>query len=257
MMIKQTRMMKERIRINKYLALCGLGSRRKVEEYVKSGRIKINGMICRALFTTIDCNTDTVELDNRRLVPAEEFFYLILNKPRGYITSAADHRGRPTVMDLLPERYRKARVFPVGRLDMDTEGLLLFTNDGDTAYRITHPKFGIDKEYIVVLDRPLSEEHKAEIEKGIYLDGVLTNPSKITFPVKQKSTVKIIINEGKKRQIRLTFMKYKYKVKKLKRLAVGPLVLGKLKSGACRVLKDREIRDLMQQLSAVKNDNFS
>ena len=115
----------------------------------------------------MDINSDIVELDNRVIVRNSDNYYLILNKPRGYITTMDDEKGRSTVMDLVPERYKNAFVFPVGRLDKDTEGLLLITNDGDLAYYLTHPKFGVAKEYLIELDNPLDEKYKIKIEKGL------------------------------------------------------------------------------------------
>ena len=245
--------MKSRIRINKYLSLCGMGSRRKVEDYILSGRIKINGSVDKSLHTMVNINSDTVELDNKRLNPLDELFYIILNKPRGYITTLSDERARPIVMDLIPEKYKKAFVFPVGRLDKDTEGLLLLTNDGDLAYCLTHPKFGVSKEYIVKLDKPLRDSDRSRIEKGIYIDGHKTNPAVIEFPGKTEKLVKMTITEGKKRQVRLTFSSLSYNVKKLKRVSFGPLVLGEVKSGEYRLLNDKEIKVLKNYQRIVKS----
>ncbi len=249
--------MKSRIRINKYLSLCGMGSRRKVEKYILSGRIKINGRISKSFSAQVDINSDTVELDNRIIVHNSDNYYLILNKPRGYITTMDDEKGRPTVMDLVPERYKNAFVFPVGRLDKDTEGLLLITNDGDFAYYLTHPKFGVEKEYLIELDNPLDEKHKIKIEKGIFIEGKKTNPAKIEFHSKSKKFLKMIISEGKKRQIRLTFKKFSYSVKKLKRISFGPLKLGRLESGSYRLLKRNELKILNKYIGGLKIDKFS
>ncbi len=168
-----------------------------------------------------------------------------------------DEKGRPTVMDLVPERYKNASVFPVGRLDKDTEGLLLITNDGDFAYYLTHPKFGAAKEYLIELDNPLDEKHKIKIEKGIFLEGKKTNPAKIEFYSKYRNFLKMIISEGKKRQIRLTFKKFSYSVKKLKRISFGPLKLGRLESGSYRILKRNELKILNKYIEGLKLDNFS
>jgi pseudouridine synthase len=241
--------MQNQIRINKYLSLCGLGSRRKTEAFISSGRIKINGRINKSLHQMVDYDADTVELDNKKINPSIDHFYIILNKPRGYITSLSDDRGRDVVMDLIPERYVKASVFPVGRLDMDTEGLLLFTNDGYLAYKLTHPKFEVTKEYLVKLNRPLKEQDKARIESGVIIEGIKTNPARIELSEYSDQFLKIIIAEGKKRQIRLTFRNFNYEVKSLKRIAFGSLSLGRLKSGAYRKLKDREIQSLKKYIS--------
>ena len=258
-MLKKNRKIKmqNRIRINKYLSLCGLGSRRKVEDYISSGRIKINGRVNKTLHSLVDTEADAVLFDNKKISPIRERFYIILNKPRGYITSLSDDRGRAVVMDLLPDRYKKASVFPVGRLDLDTEGLLLLTNDGDLAYSLTHPKFGVKKEYIVQLDRPLKVQDKLRIETGVTIDGVKTNPAKIELSENSSKNLKIIIAEGKKRQIRLTFKSLDYKVKYLKRVAFGPLRLGSLKKGEYRNLYDREIQSLKKCIPGHCADKFS
>ncbi len=238
------RRMQNRIRINKYLSMCGLGSRRKAEEYILSGRIKINGRVNRALHAAVDPAADSVLLDNKKITPSQKLFYIMMNKPRGFITAVSDDRGRDTVMDLIPGNYKRAAVFPVGRLDMDTEGLLLLTNDGHLAYSLTHPKFGVKKEYIAELDKPLKEQDKARIEKGIIIDGGKTGPAEIELSDKSDRMLKITIAEGKKRQIRLTFSSLDYKVKYLKRIAFGALRLGRLKTGEYRNLFDNEIESL-------------
>ncbi len=236
--------MNNKIRINKYLMLCGLGSRRKVEEFVLNRKIIINGRPVDSLSFNVDVEEDRVELNGSVLRPISKKYYIILNKPRGYITSVSDDHGRPTVMDLIPDRYKKVMISPVGRLDMDSEGLLLLTNDGDTAYRLIHPKFGIKKEYIVELNNPLKEEDKIKIEKGVYLYGERTNPSMIEYAKNTKKIIKMIISEGKKRHIRMTFEMFSYKVKKLKRISFGPIKLKNLDTGSCRLLKEDEIRKL-------------
>lgn len=240
--------MKNRIRINKYLSQCGLGSRRKVEAFILSGRISINGRVIRSLSSTVDIDVDIVELDDTRLNPIRESYYLILNKPRGYITSMSDERGRPIVMDLIPERYKKAMIFPVGRLDKDTEGLLLLTNDGCLAYKLNNPKYGITKEYIVELDKPLKNSAKAKIEKGIFLYGTQTRPATIDFLDKSRKLINFIITEGKKRHIRMTFRNFSYRVKELKRVSYASIKLGKMNSGSFRLLEDKELSALKKYI---------
>ncbi|MFH0977284.1 MAG: pseudouridine synthase [Spirochaetota bacterium] len=236
--------MSTKIRINKYLSLCGLGSRRKVEEYILKNKVKINGIPVHSLSSLIDTENDKVEVNSIVLNSFSKKYVIILNKPKGYITSLEDEHKRPIVMDLIPERFKKAMVSPVGRLDKDSEGLLLLTNHGDLAYRLTHPKFGIKKEYIVELNKSLGEEDRLKIEKGVYLYGERTNPSKIEPIDYEKKVIKVIISEGKKRHIRLTFGKFSYKVKKLKRIAFGPIKLRNLYSGSYRLLKEDEIKKL-------------
>lgn len=237
-------MKKEKMRVNKYLALCGLGARRKVEQYITGRRVTINGVIVTDLSYQVDPDTDIVVVDRKKVTPIGRYYYLMLNKPKGYITTLDDIENRPVVMDLLPQKYRETGVFPVGRLDRDTEGLLLLTNDGELSYRLTHPKFGVPKEYVVELDRPLEFKDKIKIEKGIRLYGTRTNPAVILPLSKNGTVVKITITEGKKRQVRLTFQYSGYKVKKLKRTAFGPVKLTGVNSGDFRTLKEKEVKSL-------------
>jgi len=243
--------MTRKIRINKYLSQCGLGSRRKVEEYIISGRIRLNGVVEKSLNQLIDIENDSLKFDNKSISIIDDRHYILLNKPGGCITTRNDEMGRRTVMDLLPAKYRKAGIFPVGRLDKDTEGLLLLTNDGETAYRLTHPKFGVEKEYIVELDRPLKNEDKKSIESGVYIDGRKTSPAKIKFPGKPKNLLKMIIAEGKKRQIRISFKNLSYKILTLRRVALGPLKLGTLESGAFRIIKKSELENLKKYIHSL------
>jgi pseudouridine synthase len=236
--------MNKRIRINKYLSQCGLGARRKVEEYVISNRVTVNGEPVRSLATLVDVDSDIVKFDNKELRLIDDLYYLMLNKPRGVITSVKDELNRQTVMDLIPAKYRSAGVVPVGRLDKDSEGLLLLTNDGETAYRLTHPGFQVKKEYIVKLDKSLEERDKLQIERGVVLYGNRTNQARIFIIDSGKNIIKISISEGKKRQIRLMFDRFSYKVLTRKRTTLGPLRLGKLPSGSFRLLKKDEIKKL-------------
>ncbi len=242
--------MNNKLRINKYLSLCGLGARRKVEEYILNRKIKINGKVVESLSDTVDPDRDIVELNNRVLNLINKKYFIILNKPKGYVTSINDEQGRLTVMDLIPEKYKNAAVSPVGRLDMNSEGLLLLTNTGEIAYKLTHPKFGIQKEYIVEIDKPLKDADRLKMEKGIYLYGEKTKPAKIEILDKAKKIVKMSISEGKKRHIRLTFDRFSYKVKRLKRISFGPLKLDKLISGSYRLLRKDEIKKLYQAVGS-------
>ncbi len=229
------------MRINRFLSHAGIGARRKVEEFVLGGLIRVNGQIVRDLSTMIDPDSDVVEFRNRRII-ITKYHYLLLNKPKGYITTVSDERGRKHVMELIPERYGKAGVVPVGRLDKDTEGLLLLTNDGDVAYVLTHPKFQVEREYFVELDRTLDDSSRRHIEKGVVIEGKRTGAAKIARINEAGTRVLLKIREGKKRQIRISFSKFSYKVKKLKRIAFGPLKLGSLTSGSYRELKSGEIK---------------
>jgi pseudouridine synthase len=239
------------LRLNKYLAQCGLGSRRKTEDLIKSGRIKINGIVAAKLGITIDTDADSLLLDDKPISLLEKKYYIILNKPRGYITTSSDEKGRMTVMHLIPEKYRDAGVFPVGRLDKDTEGLLLFTNDGEISYRLNLPSFEISKEYFVELDRPLIDSDKSKIEKGIFLHQLKLKLKRciIKYADLSHTRISIKISEGKKRQIRYTFKNFNYKVTKLKRIAYGPLILKGINRGDIKVLKEREVKSLKELVS--------
>lgn len=240
-----------KVRINKYLTLCGLGSRRKVEELVVSGQIKVNGRLTKDLATIIDTDTDSVTFGGEELQRIKTVYYLMLNKPKGYITTASDEKGRITVMDLLPEKFLRAGVMPVGRLDRDTEGLLLFTNDGDLAHKLTGPSFKVKKEYIVQLDKPLEEQDRKRIEKGFFVHQVKAKikPATVTVIEKSGMFVKILIIEGKKRQIRYSFKNLGYNVLKLKRTGYGPISLGRLNKGDHRLLKISEVKLLKNAIS--------
>lgn len=244
-----------KVRLNKYLTLCGLGSRRKVEELIVSGSVKVNGSVVTNLATIIESETDSVSCNGETLNPINKFFYLVLYKPKGYVTTLQDEKGRATVMELIPERFVNAGVMPVGRLDMDTEGLLIFTNDGDLAYRLTRPSFKVQKEYIVDLDRPLQEIDRLKIEKGYFVHQIKLKTGAATVTVLGKTgyTVKMIISEGKKRQIRYSFKNLGYKVVKLKRIAYGPISLGRLNRGEYRLLKDTEVKQLWKSTGTDKS----
>lgn len=231
------------MRINKYLSGCGLGSRRKVEEFILEGRVKVNGKIIRDLSCIVDPDKDVIEF-NRSRIELKRYYYLLLNKPRGYITSMHDEHGRAIVIDLIHEKYITAGVVPVGRLDKDSEGLLLLTNDGDTAYKLTHPRFDIEKQYVVTIDAPLDDKTRQSIMKGVYLYGEKTKPAELHPVDREGLQWRMHIREGKKRHIRMTFQKFGFKVKRLKRITFGPLQLSGLNSGEFRLLKESEIRAL-------------
>lgn len=237
-------MIQQRIRINKFLSLCGLGSRRKTEDLITGGLITVNGTVMRDLSYQVDSAADIVMYKKQVLTPVQSFHYLIVNKPKGFITSANDERSRSTVFDLIPQRLKELGIFPVGRLDKDTEGLLLFTNDGDLAYRLTHPRFKIPKTYEVLLDKPLRDDHKYSIEHGIELYGSITLPAIIKPLNDEWTAVTITITEGKKRQVRLMFTMFGYEIVSLTRIQYGPIALGNLPEGKYRILTCQEIEQL-------------
>lgn len=240
--------MSELVRINKYLVSCGLGSRRKVEELINIGKIKVNGKITYDLTTQINPDTDEVMFNNSKLKQQERLVYVLMNKPKGYITTKSDEQNRTTVMDIIPSKYKRLGVFPVGRLDKDTEGLLLFTNDGELANHLMHPRYQVPKTYEVRISRPLFVKDRIAIERGIMLDGEKTRPAKIVMLDESNKYLHMTIAEGKKRQIRLTFQSMEYYVKKLKRITLGPLSIGSLPTGEVRLLRSGEVKALKEYL---------
>jgi 23S rRNA pseudouridine2605 synthase len=241
------------LRINRYLSQCGLGSRRKVEALVLKGRIAVNMRVVNDLSRQVNPETDTVTLDGKALVPLTRKYYFMINKPRGCITTRDELENRSIVMDLIPERFREAGVFPVGRLDRDTEGLLILTNDGDLAFRLTHPRFGIEKEYTVTLNRPLQDEDRTRLERGVVIEGKRTGRAKIAPMAESGETLRITIAEGKKRQIRIMFSIFNYRVKKLKRVRFGPLRLSHLPAGSYRTLRESEVKALRSATGMIRN----
>ncbi len=235
------------MRLNKYLAAAGIGSRRKVEEYILSRRVKVNGEVVTDLGRTVEPGRDEVLLDEEPVI-IQDKVYLVLNKPEGVITSARDEFGRPTVFDLLPPM--KARVFPVGRLDADTSGLLLLTNDGDLAFKLTHPSWEVEKTYRVVVKGKIEGEAVRKLESGIWLAEGKTKPAKVRVikAERERSVCEITITEGFNRQVRRMFAKVDLKVKHLVRRRVGPIELGELPIGKVRLLTPDEVEALRRSV---------
>lgn len=238
------------MRISKVLALAGIGSRRKCEVYVQNGAVCVNGEVVRDLGRRVDPARDTIQFRGRMLDWSAPVYFM-LHKPEGYITSAQDPHHTRTVYDLLPRQLvracqqaeaRRTRVFPVGRLDRDTTGLLLFTNDGALANRLTHPRYQIEKCYEVRLHRPFERTDRGLILKGIRLREGLAKVKRI-HPVSRR-VLRVFLCEGKKREVRRIFAKMDYKVVGLKRTAFGSLRLGGLPPGAGRFLTEPEVRGL-------------
>ena len=244
-------------RLNKYLTLCGLGSRRKVEPLILEGLISIDGKVVKDLATIVDSEKSVIKFEKNEITPLNKTYYLMLNKPKGYITTSSDEKGRATVMSLLPEKFIRAGVMPVGRLDKDSEGLLLFTNDGEFSHMLTSPQFKVKKEYLVELDKPADDADLKRIEKGFFVHQIKskTKPAVITVADKSRMFVKVLISEGKKRQIRYSFKNLGYNVLKLKRTGYGPVFLGRLNKGDHRLLKTSEIKMLIN--SAKKPDTLT
>ena len=232
------------MRINKYLASAGLGSRRKCEEFVLQKRVKVNGKVIDNLAFDIADN-DKVMIDDKLVSVPRSFTYLMMHKPKGYLTTVSDDRERRTVMELLPDEYKF--LMPVGRLDYNSEGLLLFTNDGEMAQKLMRPKNEIVKTYLVKVEGEVSSFDVSEIEKGVTLiDGTKFKKCKVNIKeIKERKTkLEIQITEGKNREIRKIFDKFGYNVIFLKRISIGEIKLGGLTRGTCRLLRPAEIRYL-------------
>ncbi|QIB70551.1 rRNA pseudouridine synthase [Aminipila butyrica] len=232
------------MRLNKYIAQAGLASRRKADELTANGNVKINGLVVKEMGYDVQ-EGDVVEVNGRRIDKIEKkSVYVMLNKPLGFITSSADEKGRPTVQDLVADV--DARLFPVGRLDYNTTGLLIMTNDGDTAYRITHPKHHVYKTYRARVAGVLSAAKVARLEKGVDIGGFVTAPAhvKVLKQGERSAIVEIQIYEGKNRQVRKMFAAVGNKVQELDRVAIGELYLGRLMIGHYRKLTPKEIEYL-------------
>ena len=228
------------MRINKFLADQGIASRRHADEMIEAGRVTVNGQTA-TIGMTLSGGED-VALDGKLLVVAEkkELYYL-MNKPKGVVCTVSDDRGRKTVMDLLPAEI--GRVFPVGRLDYDTEGLLVLTNDGDLSFRLTHPKNEVPKTYLVRVEGTMTEKDLNPIRSGVELDGILTKKCKahIVETHKEYTKVHITITEGKNRQVRRMFESIGRTVAFLKRISIGKLTLTGLDRGKVRPLSEEEV----------------
>jgi 23S rRNA pseudouridine2605 synthase len=228
------------MRLNKYIASAGVCSRRKADALTASGNVKVNGLVMREMGCDVR-ESDVVEVNGRRIEPAGKRVYIVLNKPKGFVTSVGDDRGRPTVMDLvgdIPER-----IFPVGRLDCDTSGLLIMTNDGALSQMLTHPKHRIYKTYRAKISGVLSDERIARLKKGVDIGGFVTSPAdlRVLRQAERITTVEIRVFEGKNRQVRKMFAAVGNKVVELERVAVGDILLGRLKEGHYRKMTRREL----------------
>ena len=234
------------MRLNKYMASCGVASRRACDEIILEGRVRVNAVVVKKLGAQVDENKDIVAVDGKAIRIKGPFKYFMLNKPKGYITTVSDPQGRKTVMELLPEM--EARLFPIGRLDYNTSGLLLFSNDGDLAQKLTHPSFEFGKTYIAVVEGDVNEPELEKLRKGIDIGGFVTSNAQASVLKKfdGQSEVKLTIHEGKNRQVRRMFEALNMKVKSLKRIAIGKLSLGSLPEGECRELTEEEVKYLKE-----------
>jgi len=231
------------MRINKYIAQAGVASRRKADELITAGNVKVNGLVLREPGYDV-VEGDVVEVNGRRIQAEEKKVYILLNKPIGYVTTVSDDKERPTVMDLVKDI--DARIFPVGRLDYNTSGMLIMTNDGDFAYKVTHPKHELTKTYRARVAGILSNEKVWKLRKGVDIGGFVTSPAKVEVVkgLPRSTVVDITIHEGKNRQVRKMFKAVGNNVQELERIAIGNIRLGRLAEGHYRKLTKEEIEYL-------------
>ena len=232
------------LRLNKALSAAGLGSRRGVEELVRAGRVAVDGEVVQDLGRRVDPSRDRVTVDGSRIVLDERRRYWLLNKPAGVITTAADPSGRPTVVGLVPDQ---PRVFPVGRLDRDTEGLLLLTNDGPLAYRLTHARYGVEKRYLAEVER-LPAAAPAKLRRGVELEDGVARPVRVRVVAGsgRRRMIELGLVEGRNREVRRLLDAVGAPVRRLVRTAVGPIRLTGLGPGEFRALRPDEVRSLYQ-----------
>ncbi len=241
-------------RLQKVMAQAGIASRRACEDLIRQGRVQVNGQVVTEMGTKVDPARDRIAVDGQPLTQAAKRVYLVLNKPPGYLSTAHDDRGRPTVMDLVPGGER---LYPVGRLDADSEGLLLLTNDGSLTQRLTHPRYQHEKEYLVLVRGRPSPETLRQLREGIELEDGRTSPARVVVlrreeresldlerPPRGTAWLRMILREGRKRQIRRMCATVGHPVQRLIRVRMGPLTLGELPPGQWRRLSKGEIRAL-------------
>ncbi len=240
------------MRLAKYLAHSGIASRRQAEELIAEGRVRINGVEVREITTPINPQTDCIEFDGR-LVGVEAAVYVLLNKPAGFISAVRDPQGRSTVIELL--RDIKERIYPVGRLDYDTKGLLLLTNDGEFTNLIIHPRYKIDKKYEVVIEGYVNSEDLRRLREGVMLEDGITAPAQVSLIKRdnRSSTIELSIHEGRKRQVKRMCTAIGHPVKSLSRIALGFLSLDGVEPGDYRFLSPDEV----DQLKAMAAGNLS
>jgi 23S rRNA pseudouridine2605 synthase len=224
------------MRLNRFLAAAGFGSRRACEELIKDGKISINGHFIRNLATIVQPGDD-VRVAGKPPPRPSPPVYILLHKPKGILCTRSDERKRSTVFDLVPAHF--GRLFHVGRLDKDSEGLILLTNDGALSQRLTHPAHEVEKEYEVLLDRPFDAQHTPRLLRGIMIEAGRAKAERIQ--VAGPALVKVTLRQGIKRQIRLMFFKIGYEVRRLRRTRIGRLELGALEPGQWRILSAREV----------------
>lgn len=234
------------MRINKYIALCGVASRRKAEELILAGRVTVNDEVMTELSYKVDEENDIVKVDDKLIKEENKLVYILLNKPEGYITTVKDQFNRPSVLDLVSDI--KERVYPIGRLDYETSGLLLLTNDGDLTYKLTHPKHEVDKTYVARVKGKLTKEEIERFKTGLKIEDYTTAPAKLKVikydEQRDSSLLEIKIHEGKNRQVRKMCKAINHPVLRLRRSAMGKIKIGDCEIGKYRYLTEDEIKYL-------------
>ena len=233
-----------RVRLQKVLAGAGLGSRRVCEDLIAGGRVSVNGQVADVLGVRVDPSVDVIHVDGNRINVRGDLVYLALNKPRGVLSAMSDSRGRPTVGDLVADRPE--RLFHVGRLDADTEGLLLLTNDGDLAHRLMHPSFGVSKTYLATVPGPVPAAVGRRLRAGVDLeDGPVTvDKFRVVSQEGTRAIVEVILHEGRNHIVRRLLAEVGHPVERLVRTAIGPVRLGGQRAGSLRALTPGELADL-------------
>lgn len=232
------------VRLNKFLALAGVASRREADRWIQEGRISVNNQVVEELGLRVDEDKDIVRVDGRKIQVKTEPVYILLNKPAGYLVTLKDPFRRPTVRTLLPASL--GRIFPVGRLDLATEGLLVLTNDGELAFRLSHPRFGVKKVYLAKIKGEPDKEALRRLERGVHLEGAKTAPARVVLlaPGQKSSWLRLELQEGRKREVREMCRAVGHPVLELRRVEFAGLGLGTLKPGQWRHLEPGEVRRL-------------
>jgi len=234
-------------RLHKILAHAGLGARRKCEGLIRAGKVAVNGAVVREVGTKVDPKSDDIRCDGRKIRP-EPRVVLLLNKPRGYVCTTSDERGRKTVLDLVRTH---ARLYPAGRLDAESQGMVILTNDGALCERITHPRHGVEKAYRAIVRGYVPDEIMERVRRGIWFSEGRASPARVrtVFRSREHTDLEVVLQEGKKREIRRIFARFGLKVRRLKRVRIGGVALGGLREGEHRALREDEVERLFARKS--------